>query len=315
MAAAASLAHADCGVAGRAITLAPAAPGVWWVPAHRGEANAGNRGQVSNLLVVRDGHRLWLVGSGPSPAFGRALDCRVQAVAGRGHRCREPLGPARSCSVRAPSRGPVTGRMPMSRRRCAGGVPMRAALARAAGAAAVDPARGRCACRVARGGAWAGWGRSDWWLVMRATGVPVTLWHVRGTPVLSAHGLLWADALPELRGSDVKHISAATLRRAEIAAAATAPQLIGEQGPSAGLAQADAHLHYWRELARAITAAQTAGADGTQAQALPGIEPALLRSPVHALNWQRAWRQAEDAAFAPADAADQGRGRFQRNLR
>ena len=46
--------------------------GVWWVRAERGEADASNRGVVSNLLIVRDGRRVWAVGSGPSPAFGVA---------------------------------------------------------------------------------------------------------------------------------------------------------------------------------------------------------------------------------------------------
>ncbi|MCU7372975.1 hypothetical protein PEC18_19530 [Paucibacter sp. O1-1] len=59
------------------------APGLWWLPAQPGEAGVGNRGQVSNLVLAADGAQLWLLGSGPSPAFGRALACQVRRQLGR----------------------------------------------------------------------------------------------------------------------------------------------------------------------------------------------------------------------------------------
>lgn len=55
-------------------------PSVWLMPgllSRDGEADAANRCQVSNLLLVADGERLWLLGSGHSPTFGRRLDCEV----------------------------------------------------------------------------------------------------------------------------------------------------------------------------------------------------------------------------------------------
>ena len=36
--------------------------GLWWVRAVHGDADADNRGVVSNLLIVRDGPRVWAVG-------------------------------------------------------------------------------------------------------------------------------------------------------------------------------------------------------------------------------------------------------------
>jgi hypothetical protein len=66
-----------------AIRFVPLGAGLWWVPAADGESNESSRGIVSNLLIARDGKRLWLVGSGPSPAFGQALACRARQHIGR----------------------------------------------------------------------------------------------------------------------------------------------------------------------------------------------------------------------------------------
>ena len=103
---------------GPPLKLLPLGPGVWQVPGWPGEADARNRGWVSNLLLVRqspagpdrldapdmpdtpdtpdtpDGAdkpdrprrppgphpapRLWALGSGPSPAWGAALACQVR---------------------------------------------------------------------------------------------------------------------------------------------------------------------------------------------------------------------------------------------
>ena len=68
---------------GPALRIEAVAPGVWWIPGAAGEANATNRGAISNALAVRDGPRLWLLGSGPSAAHGRALGCRLQRLTGR----------------------------------------------------------------------------------------------------------------------------------------------------------------------------------------------------------------------------------------
>ena len=84
---------------GPPLRLLPLGPGVWWVPGQAGEADAHNRGQVSNLLLVRQvpalprgpgrqrdlggqpgqqqAARLWALGSGPSPVLGAALACHA----------------------------------------------------------------------------------------------------------------------------------------------------------------------------------------------------------------------------------------------
>ena len=63
---------------GPALRFVPLATGVWLVPAADGESDTINRGQVSNLVLVHQAPRWWALGSGPSPAFGRALACQLR---------------------------------------------------------------------------------------------------------------------------------------------------------------------------------------------------------------------------------------------
>jgi hypothetical protein len=44
------------------------------------ETNPGNAGWVTQPVVVRDGARVWLVGSGPTPAQGLRLRCAISAA-------------------------------------------------------------------------------------------------------------------------------------------------------------------------------------------------------------------------------------------
>lgn len=314
-------AHGACGTLAASIELSPEAPGVWSVRAQPGHANADNRGFVTNLLVVRDGAQVWLIGSGPSPRFARALACRARETVGRGvtdvvspwPRPELVLGARAFGRARHWAHAEVAQAM---RLQCADCV---ARLRQRLGAAAAD-----LGARPARlpdhllHGANGQLGPFDWWRVQRAPGITVTFWHVRRAALMTAQGLLWAGGLPDLRGSDLAHMQAATRQLRAIAAAAAPPlRLLGEQGAPAGLAQVDAHLHYWAALTAAIDAAQAGGADGTQTgRTLAGVDAAQLSSLAHELNWQLAWRQAEDAAFAPQRApTTQAPGRFQRNLR
>ena len=67
---------------GPTLVFEPLGDGLWRIPAEAGEADARNRGRVSNLLLARAGEgreaSLWALGSGPSPAFGRALACQAR---------------------------------------------------------------------------------------------------------------------------------------------------------------------------------------------------------------------------------------------
>ena len=78
---AASAAPAPC--PGPALPIRALADGVWLISGSTGDSNAINQGRISNLLAVREGRRLWLLGSGPDARFARALDCQLARQAGR----------------------------------------------------------------------------------------------------------------------------------------------------------------------------------------------------------------------------------------
>lgn len=293
----------SCGADAPRLEPWPGAPQLWWVRADRGDATADNRGRVSNLLLVRDGRRLWSVGSGPSRAFGRALDCvarrdlglAVSDVVSPWARPELVLGAAGMPRSRHWAHADVAQAM---RVQCAGCVTR---LRQRLGAAALDAHEVRWPQRALRG-AQGRLGPFDWWRIERAPGSSVTLWRVRGAGVLTAHGLLWAGAVPDLRDSDIEALHAATLRLRALAGAA--PALLGEQGDAAGVEAVDAHLAYWQALQAAVRAAQARGGDANDAPAplagmgLTGFDAVQSgAAAAHALNWQRAWRQAEDAAL------------------
>ena len=78
---AASATPAPC--PGPALPIRALADGVWLISGSAGDSNAINQGRISNLLAVREGRRLWLLGSGPDARFARALDCQLARQAGR----------------------------------------------------------------------------------------------------------------------------------------------------------------------------------------------------------------------------------------
>jgi hypothetical protein len=169
------------------------------------------------------------------------------------------------------------------------------------GAAAVDlgpaNARVRLPERSLRGAS-GQLGPLNWWRLQRAPGVPVTVWQLRRDGALTAHGLLWAADAPDLRDSRVDAMRAATQQLALIARDAT--MLMGEQGEPAPAGELDAHIVYWNALDAAVRNAQSRGDDATTVPtALPGVDASRTSGTAHALNWQRAWRHAEDEAMKP----------------
>ena len=279
--------------------------GLWWVRTERGDADANNRGVVSNVLIVRDGRRVWAVGSGPSPAFGRALGCVVQREVGQAitdvispwPRPELVLGAAGLPRARHWAHADVAAAM---RRQCARCVTR---LRQRLGVAAPDlgPADGRVRLPDRRlHGSSGQLGPLRWWRLQRAPGVPVTVWQVRRSGVLTAHGLLWAGDAPDLRDSRVESMRAAMQQLAVIARDATT--LMGEQGEPAPAGEVDAHRVYWSALDAEVRNAQSRGDDATTVPTtLPGVDASRTKGTAHALNWQRAWRHAEDASLQPDD--------------
>lgn len=302
------------------------ATGVWRIAAARGEANESNRGVTIQLLLVRDGARLWLVGSGPTPAFGAALDCAVRRTLGR--RVTDvintraapelALGNAAFGGARLWALPEVIDAM---RTRCEA---CRERLARRLGATDVSlrPEDIRVPLRpVAPRRAMAGrLGPFDWRKLARAPGERALVLRHRASQIVVAQGLLWADDVPDLRDtrSDSLLASLRTLQRLSIGA-----RLVGEQGGVTQPAAIAVNIAYLEALRRAVDAALARG--DVQGAAGLGIDlPAFAELPGyaarHPLNVQHVWHELERLSFddAPGSRRDRQTGRsatFQRSLR
>lgn len=285
---------------GPPLVFKPLAPGLWWLPGVAGDADADNRGQVSNLVLAVEGPQVWLLGSGPTAAFGRALACQVRRqwglpitdVVSPWPHPELVLGVAGLGPVRHWGHADVAAAM---QQRCPHCVQR---LRQQLGAAAVDvdaePIRVPDLLLHGDTGRLGPW---RWWKLSRGSGFPATVWQWRETPLRTAHGLLWAGGAPDARDADVQTLARSTQRLLQQPGAGRSnPPLrwLGEQGPpSADLPRQ--HRRYWNDLLQAVAAAQARG----ELETAPPAPPALLRAddPRHALNWQRAWRQMEAVAF------------------
>lgn len=288
------------------------ADGLWWVPAPGSEADARNRGQVVNLLAARHGGGLWLVGSGPSPAFGRALRCRLRVQTGApvvaviNPMARAELVLGNRAFADVPVWAPRAVAEAMARQ-CPGCV---ARLRAQLGAAARD--LGRSPTRLpdrrldGRSGAL---GPFEWRSVDRGPGQATSLWTVTAgrtaTVFTTAHGLLSGAGPPDGRDAEVERLPGLIdeLLAAPGPSGPSAPpapparRWLGDQGPLLGADALARQRDYWRRVLAA--AAEGVARGETLPLAPPAEDPAWSAHPVHALNWQRAWRQAEDRLLAP----------------
>lgn len=289
---------APVGAAGT-LTWRPLAPGLWWLPGATGDGSEADRGQVSHLLLASAGGRLWLLGSGPSPAFGRRLLQSLHTRWGRRPitvispwpRPELVLGVAGLGEVQHVAHAEVAAQMAQ---RCAGCVQrLRGRL----GAAAVDLGDSdpvRLPTRLLQG-AQGSLGPWRWWRLQRADDVSVTVWQHRPSGFVAAPGLLWHGA-PDGRDADIARLAAATTALAQLPGLRRPAGWIGEQGSVQAPAAASEAAAYWQALQTVVAAALERGDSGETAPAtLPGIAPHVTAHPHHALNWQRAWRQSEAA--------------------
>ncbi|WP_157991458.1 hypothetical protein [Caldimonas tepidiphila] len=283
---------------GPALPWAELAPGVWLVPGEGGEPAPGNGGRVANLVVVRQGARVWLLGSGPTPAAGAALACEVRRRLGRpvsdvvNPRAQPELvlGNAAFPGARLWAAEPVARAM---RRHCPACVEALAQRIGPAGAA-LDERAVRLPQRLLRGSA-GRLGPFDWRLLPRGGRSPTLVLRHRASGLWIAHGLLWAGAVPELRDAELAPLREGT--RALLALVGPAG-VVGEQGGPAGAAALREHLAYWEALDAKVRAAVERGAlesAASDALALPEFAHLPHYAERHPLNVQRAWRQAEQA--------------------
>ncbi|MFM2342255.1 MAG: hypothetical protein RLZZ592_1908 [Pseudomonadota bacterium] len=280
-------------------TITRIAPEVWLIAGQAGDSDADNHGRISNLLAVRDGRRLWLLGSGPDADTARALDCQLARLTGR-----------RVSDVIAPWPRPelVLGQtgLPRARhwaheavadamaRRCPQCIERLAQrLGRPAPSTREPPVpERRLQGRSGRLGPW------RWWRLQRADDTAVTVWVLPRQGVAAAHGLLWSDGAPDLRDA---HIGSMRQSLQALQALAAPPgrvtRWLPEQGELLGPEGPALHLAYLDELERQ---ADQAMEDGSRESDMPPppSDPRFAAGPRHALNWQHAWREAEARWFA-----------------
>lgn len=286
---------AHAAVACQGLTLQALAPGLWLVPAAGADSDAGNRGHTSHLLLARDGPRLWAVGSGPSPAFGRRLRCTARMRLGLAPtdvlvpwaKAELALGGPGLAAPRTWAAAPVASAMA---EQCASCVDrLRQRLGDAATDLGDDPVR--LPQRLLQGPS-GRLGPFDWWVLPRAEGRMTTVLRHRASGVMVAHGLLWGDGPPDARDADLARLAAAVAQLPQLAP--TAVRWVGDSGPLLDPGGLAAQASYLQALVAAAREAVQQGGMGLQPPVLSGHEAASTH-PRHALNWQRAWRQAEDA--------------------
>jgi hypothetical protein len=272
------------------------------VAAERGEPDAANAGRTVQLLLVRDAARLWLVGSGATPAFGAALACAVRQTLRRtvtdivNTRAAPELamGNVAFPGARLWALPDVARAMQARCLRC------QARLKEQLGAAgaSLQPAAIRVPRQnIGRGGQTTGrLGPFDWLALPRKAGERTLVLRLRGADrVVLAQGLLWADDVPELRDTQPAVLLASW--RALRDWVADAP-LLGEQGGLSDARDIDAHVAYVQALQAVVETALARGdlwgaspLDLPAWQALPGYG---LR---HPMNVQHLWLALEPTIF------------------
>lgn len=292
-----------CGPAAPA--LQPLAAGVWQVRSADGDASAVNRGRVSNLLVVRAGDRTWLLGSGPTPAAGRALACvlrrdlglRATDLVSPWARPELVLGAVGVLEIDGPdvrhwAHEDVAAAMAERCPNCVQRLAQRLDSAREdLGADAVSlPTR-------TFGGPRGELGPFRWWRFSRGEGQTVTVWRLPTAQgaLWYAPGLLNGSGPGDARDAEIATLQRETGRLAGLAQADGASvRYLGEQGPVMDAGGAAEHARYWQALLEAVRKAMEAGRPETAPpRPWSGLPPTWEQHPWHALNWQHAWREAE----------------------
>ena len=283
-------------------TLHAAGSDCWWVEAARGEATPDNGGVTAQLALLRDGERLWLIGSGPTPAFGAALAEAARQACGQGvsdvvnTRATPELGLGNSAFPQA-RLWALPGVMALMNARC------RECLARlrshiGAAGASLDPAAIRPPT-LAVGGAGASSGTLGpwaWRAFDRGPGERVLALRHAGQQLVVAQGLLWAGDIPDLRNLRVDALRDSLVALQDWAGS---DRIVGEQGGLADAAAIGRHIAYLDALRAAI---EPYLARGDLWGAAGGIElPAWAAAPGyaarHALNVQRLWLELEPTIF------------------
>ncbi len=284
--------------------LEPVAPQVWRVAAAEGESSPDNGGLVTESVLVQERDRLWLVGSGPTPARGQALACAVEAALGRkvsdviNTRAHPELamGNTAFAAARVWALDDVARAMDKRCRDCLARLAQRIG---GAGARLDDSAIRVPDKRLGADGASQGQlGPFQWWALARAKGERTLVLRLRERPIVIAQGLVWPGAVPNLR--DTESTLMLESLRALRGIAKGAITVLGEQGPTGTTDDINSHMDYLVSLRAAVRAHVRNGADanaGLAAISLPMFGARLGNGEIDALNRQRVWRELENASF------------------
>lgn len=286
--------------------LEPIGAGVWRVPAARGEPTPANGGATAQLVLAVDHDRLWLVGTGPTPAFGAALACAVERSTGR-HvtdvivtRAAPELAMGNLAFAGARLRA-LPDVIETMRARCGQCMARSKVRLGAAGESLSDEAIRVPDAAIGVANQTHGHiGPFEWLGVERAPGehlLVLKLTEPLAGPFVIAQGLLWAGDVPDLR--DTQSVAMLASLRALQAFAGDA-RLLGEQGDIAQPTEIARHIDYIESLQSAVRGHLARGA----AQGAAGSEvdlPAFAALPGyaarHPLNVQHVWRELEPEVF------------------
>lgn len=278
-------------------------PDLWWIPGAAGDSTPANRGRTDNLLVLRRDGRVWLLGSGASPAAGHALACvlrerlgwRVTDVVNPWARPEVVLGNSAFAHASTPARlwahDEVAQAMQRQCPRCVERLHQRL------GAAAVDLGPQPIVIPPLRlQGSQGTLGPWQWWRLERAPGSVVTVWHVRGSAWWWAPGLLWSDGPPDLRDAHTATLASSLAHLDELTQdAPEPPRWLPTQGePLPPDAPRTQHF-YVRRLPWLAQQRQDSGTLETDPPPVPDGPAYLSQGERASLNWQRVWRQVESA--------------------
>ncbi|MBS0445741.1 MAG: hypothetical protein JSR59_07310 [Proteobacteria bacterium] len=271
---------------------------VWWLEAATGEPDPINGGVTTQLVAVRDGSRIWLVGSGPTPDQGRALAASVERMLGGAvtdliaTRAAPQLALG-NVAFPAARRWALPETIAAMRERCETcSTRLRAELG--AAGAGLRPELIRVPDRAigARGATHGRLGPFAWLALERSPGEPVLVLRHEADHVVIAQGLLWAGAVPDLRETRSDAMLASLHR---LAAWAGASRLLGEQGGEGGRHDVAQHVRYIEALRTATAAALQRG--DLEPVELPAWRDGAGYPLRHGVNAQRVWRELEPALF------------------
>ena len=304
------------------LVLQAVARDVWRVPVANGEADPGNGGWVTQPVVVRDGARVWLIGSGPTPAQGLRLRCAISAAVGRevtdviNTRAHPELALANLAyaGARVWALDDVAAAMEQRCLQCLDRLrrrlserdrddPREAAGQAADAISPQDPAMTlhpltiRTPDHLLHGDSGT-LGPFDWWAIERAAGERTLLLLHRRSRWLIAQGLVWAGDVPNMRETTLDEMAAALERLRKIAVRPDVRGVLGEQGEPGSASDVMDHLEYLAQLRQRTEQALDRGdVEGARPIELPAFADRPGYAAYHGLNRQRVWRLLERRLF------------------